>query len=93
MRPSFACGELLAAPRARFLLGRVLLAIEREAPMGFRPGHTLPAVAKAFRTAEVWQARDRDAIRCAQIGSSFHTLPVAALLGTMLHQVVFPDAY
>ena len=78
---------------ARFPLGRVLQATEREALMGFRPGHTLPAVAKAFRTSEGWHARDRDTIRCAQVSNSFHTLPVAVLLGSLLHQVGFPDAY
>ena len=61
--------------------------------MGFRPGHTLAAVSKAFRKCEGRWQRDRDTIRCAQIGNSFHTLPVSILLGSMLAQVGFPEAY
>lgn len=71
---------------------RVLRATEREILMGYKPGHTLPAWKSGPGKPEVL-ARSRDTLRCEQIGNSFHTLPVAVMLGSLLRDSGCPFVY
>jgi hypothetical protein len=60
--------------------------------MGYMPGHTLPSWKSGPGKPEVL-ARARDTLRCEQIGNSFHTLPVAVMLGALLRDSGCPFVY
>ena len=72
-------------------LGRVACAAEREMLLGFLPGHTRASHKGHNEGLKGAENFAEECVRCSLLGNSFHTLAVSMVLGSMLHDVGFPQ--